>query len=292
MADPFEAYRKELIQSDRDPKTIVRYWQVVSSYQTWLGDRQPDIATAKEFLAYLRDEGYRPRSVRLYYHALRLFLQFLGQILKLRLRKERTLPPYYSRGDIETLIAQAEKGLYHQTEAQKQRNKCLVLVLAYTGLRKSELLNLAVSDLDFNHYIIRVRKGKGRKDRVIPMAERIIVPLRQQCAGKTAHEKVFNSLNARSVYRIVTSLARASGLPSFHPHSARHYFGTQLVERGASLRDVQELMGHQSLDTTSVYLDVTAKHLRKTIDLLDEVPIPIFRDRANVSDEWSATRET
>ena len=61
MADTFEAYYKELIQSDRDLKTIARYWQIVISYSTWLNDRAPDETTAKEFLAYLRDKGYRPK---------------------------------------------------------------------------------------------------------------------------------------------------------------------------------------------------------------------------------------
>ncbi len=78
MANPFEAYHKELIQSDRDSKTIERYWQIVASYQKWLEDRQPDVPTIKEFLAYLRDKGYRPKSVLLYYHALKLFLEFIG----------------------------------------------------------------------------------------------------------------------------------------------------------------------------------------------------------------------
>jgi integrase/recombinase XerD len=269
MADVFEAYHSELKASDRDHKTITRYWEVITSYRKWLNGRQPDVASAKEFLAYLRCKGYRPASVLLYYHSLKLFLEFLGLELKLKLRKERRLPPYYDRSDIESLIAQAEKGLYHEIEAQKRRNKALVLILAYSGLRRSELLNLTVADCDFNHYVIRVRKGKGRKDRVIPMAERIIVPLREQCAEKTAQEKVFDHLNARSVYRIITSLAKACALDGVHPHSLRHFFATQLVERGASLRDIQMLLGHESLETTAIYLDVCAQNLRGAIDLLD-----------------------
>ncbi len=100
----FEAYHRELIQSDRDPKTIERYWQVITGYQKWLGDRQPDVVSAKEFIAHLRDKGYRPKSILLYYHALRLFLEFIGQSLKLKLRKPKVLPPYHDRGDVEGLI--------------------------------------------------------------------------------------------------------------------------------------------------------------------------------------------
>lgn len=102
------------------------------------------------------------------------------------------------------------------------------------------------------------------------MAERIIIPLRNQCAGKVAQERVFPGLSDASVWRIVTSLARTCGLEGFHPHSLRHYFATQLLERGANLRDVQMLLGHESLETTSVYLDVTAQNLQACIGLLDQ----------------------
>jgi integrase len=269
MADPFELYHKELAQSDRDPKTIERYQQIIRSYQEWLGGNEPDIANVKEYLAYLRNRGYAPRSVLLYYHALQTFFDFIGTPLKLKLRKPETLPNYYDRGDFEALVKQAEIGLYHETMEQRRRNKNLILVLGYTGMRKSELLNLIVNDVDFNNHTIRIRQGKGKRDRTLPMADRIVVSLREQCADKSAHDRVFDNLNARSVYRIITGLAKACGLEGFHPHSLRHWFGTQLIERGASLRVVQELMGHRSLETTSIYLDVTAKHLRKAIDLLD-----------------------
>ncbi len=265
----FEAYHRELIQSDRDPKTIERYWQIITSYRRWLDDKQPDVASAKEFIAHLRDKGYRPKSILLYYHALRLFLEFIGQSLKLKLRKPKVLPPYYDRGDVEGLIAQAEKGLYHQTEKQKQRNKTLILTLAYTGMRRGELLKLLVGDVDFNRRTILIRQGKGNKDRVIPMAERIIIPLRNQCAGKVAQEGVFPGLSDASVWRIVTSLARTCGLEGFHPHSLRHYFATQLLERGANLRDVQMLLGHESLETTAAYLDISAQNLQACVSLLD-----------------------
>lgn len=266
--DPFEAYRLELQQSDRDAKTISRYWQVIDNHHRWLDGKEPSVASAKEYLAYLRDKGYKPRSVILYYHALRLFFEFLGIPLKVKLRKPKTLPQYHDKGDFEALVKQAEIGLRGQTYPQKQRNKALILFLGYTGARKSELLDLNVQDIDFNRRLILLR-GKGQKQRVVPMAERLIVPLRQQCNGKARYEKVFNGLNARSVYRVVTSLAKRVGLDDFHPHTLRHYFATRLLETGADLRTVQELLGHEDLNTTAVYLDVTSRHLASAVDRLD-----------------------
>jgi integrase/recombinase XerD len=267
--DVFSAYRDDLFGRDLDPKTQVRYWQVVTNYQRWLGGRPPDVASAKQFLAYLRSRGYRPRSILLYYHALRLFFDFIGQPLRLKLRKPRELPAYHDRGDIEALIAQARSGLRGQKEWQKRRNEALLLTFAYTGMRRGELLNLRVADVDFERLLILVRQGKGRKDRMIPIAERLVVPLRSQCHGKAKTARVFEGLNERSVYRVVSKLARACGLDGFHPHTLRHYFATQLVERGANLRAVQELLGHADLQTTAIYLDISARHLREAIDLLD-----------------------
>jgi len=176
--------------------------------------------------------------------------------------------PSNVRGN-KALVSQAGKGLYRQTREKKQRNKVLVLTLVYTGIRKSELLKLVIEGLDFNRQTILIRQGKGRKDRVIPMAERIIVPLRQQCAGKTAQQRVFEELNERSVYRIIVSLARACGLDGFHPHSFRHYFATRLVEAGINLRDIQILLGHQDLNTTAQYLDVVGQRLRFAMPWLE-----------------------
>ncbi len=139
------------------------------------------------------------------------------------------------------------------------------------------MLKLLVGDVDFNRRTILIRQGKGNKDRVIPMAERIIAPLREQCTGKLAQDKVFPHINASGVWRVVTRLAKACGLHGFHPHSLRHYFATQLIERGANLRDIQMLLGHESLETTSVYLDVSAQHLREAVELLDIVLPPAYR---------------
>ena len=277
MGNPFERWHKELLESDRDPKTRDRYWQIACSYRAWLGDRSPDAPSAKEYIAHLRDRGYAQRSVLLYYHALRLFLEFLGQPLRLKMRKPKSLPPYYDQGDIEALIAQAERGLRAHTPEQRRRNTAIVVTLAFTGLRRGELLALRVADVDFERRVIRVREGKGQKDRAVPMHDRIVIPLRGQCEGKGAQGLVF-PLSPRSLYGVVHNLARKAGLEGFHPHSLRHAFATRLMERGANIRNVQKLLGHESIETTAQYLDVTARHLEETVALLDG-PAPTLLPR-------------
>jgi len=269
MGDPFEKWHKELWESDRDPKTKAKYWQVLTAYQSWLNGRGPDVPTAKEFISYLREKGYAQGTLLVYKHGLSPFFESMGQTLKIKLKKHHSLPEYHDRGDVERLISEAEKGLYRHTRELKERNTAIIVTLAYSGIRRGELVSLRVNDLEFHRRTIRVRQGKGNRDRVVPMHERLVPHLRGQCAGKGAREKVF-SINGRKVHKMVTQLARRCGLDAFSPHSLRHYCATQLVEKGANLRAVQMILGHQSLETTSVYIDVAPRHLQETIDLLDE----------------------
>jgi integrase/recombinase XerD len=269
--DIFETFHDEIFRRDLDPKTQIRYWEVVARYRRWLQGKYPSIESAKTFLSDLRNKGYRPRSILLYYHALRIFFDYNGQQLKLKLRKPKELPSYHNQEEVEAIFSQARIGLRGQKEWQKQRNEALLLVFAFTGLRKSEVLNLAVKDIDFKRNLIYVRQGKGQKDRTVPIAQRIVEPLHSQCLNKTDNRKVFDRLNGRSVYRIVTKLAKACGLDGFHPHSFRHYFATRLLEIGANLRVVQELLGHSSLETTAIYLGISGTQLRQAIDLLSNL---------------------
>ena len=265
----FEEYHRDLSQSDRDPKTITRYWEVTTTYRRWLDNRIPDVASAKEYLSHLRETGYKPNSILLHYHALRVFFDFIGLSFKVKLRKAKVLPQYHDRGDFEAMVKMAELGLYHQTKAQKERNTALFLTLGYTGMRKSELINLCVDNLDFNQRLIFIKNGKNMKDRTIPMAERLVTPLRKQCEVKQRGDRVFKGLNGRSAYRIVTKTARACGLEDLHPHSLRHYFATRLIESGVDLVTTAQLLGHSDLNTTALYRDVIPRHLFDAVSRLD-----------------------
>ena len=92
VTDPFLTYQIELQLRDLDPKTRLRYGQVTSFYQRWLHGKEVSPQSAKKFLAYLRQQGYRPASIALYYTALKLFLNFLHMELHVKLRKPQTLP--------------------------------------------------------------------------------------------------------------------------------------------------------------------------------------------------------
>ncbi len=146
------------------------------------------------------------------------------------------------------------------------RNRALVELVYSAGLRSAEAVGLDVGDIDFEQELVRVRHGKGAKDRVVPLGEeaadwlaRYLREARPELA-RGAEDALFLSAHGR---RLDTSTLRRL-VP--HPHRLRHAFATHLLEGGADLRTIQELLGHSSLSTTQMYSHVDAKRLRRVYD--------------------------
>ena len=146
------------------------------------------------------------------------------------------------------------------------RNRALVELVYSAGLRSAEAMGLDVGDIDFEQELVRVRHGKGAKDRVVPLGEeaadwlaRYLREARPELA-RGAEGALFLSARGR---RLDTSTLRRL-VP--HPHRLRHAFATHLLEGGADLRTIQELLGHSSLSTTQMYSHVDAKRLRRVYD--------------------------
>ena len=146
------------------------------------------------------------------------------------------------------------------------RNQALVELVYSAGLRAAEAIGLDLGDVDFEQELVHVRAGKGAKDRVVPLGEeaahlvaRYLQEARPQLA-RGAENALFLSVRGR---RLETSTLRRL-VP--HPHRLRHAFATHLLEGGADLRTIQELLGHASLSTTQMYSHVDAKRLRRVYD--------------------------
>ena len=146
------------------------------------------------------------------------------------------------------------------------RNRALVELVYSAGLRSAEAVGLDLGDVDFEQELVHVRRGKGGKDRVVPLGEeaaywtgRYLHEARPALA-RGANDALFLSTHGR---RLDTSTLRRVAP---HPHRLRHAFATHLVEGGADLRTIQELLGHSSLSTTQIYSHVDARRLRKVYD--------------------------
>jgi integrase/recombinase XerD len=186
----------------------------------------------------------------------------------------RRLPVVLSVAEIDSMIAAID-----HSKAEGQRNRAILEIMYSCGLRVSELTGLTLSGLFLDIDFIRVT-GKGNKERLVPVgaeaAKQIMLyrqHTRSQVKVQDKHSDIL-FLNRRGaplsrvmIFMIIKDLAHKAGIEkSVHPHTLRHSFATHLVEAGADLRAVQEMMGHKSITTTEIYTHLDKGYLRKTLE--------------------------
>jgi integrase/recombinase XerC len=250
----------------------------------------------RNYLRFLGRHNLGRAAIQLRFSALRTFYKFLirhgavetSPIKNLSLPKlEKRLPKFLTIQQMKDLLAAPAKLL----ETQKQRKgagrpisaaACLrdlaVLETIYScGLRVSELCGLRVDDIDWSEQLVRVR-GKGKKERLVPVGEPALQAiqsywsaLRQPPAGPSpvffAETKKHALLNPLQLSRRLKQYLVIAGLdPGLTPHKLRHSYATHLLDAGADLRSVQELLGHAHLITTQIYTHVTTERLKKAYD--------------------------
>jgi site-specific recombinase XerD len=232
-----------------------------------LGVNDVDVRVLVDYAADLgrARRGLAPATISRKLAAVRSFLRFaLGPArvpdASLGPRRARRLPEAPKQSEVESILDAVDGD-----GALGLRNRALVELVYSAGLRSAEAVGLDLGDVDFEQEHVRVR-GKGAKERIVPLGEeashlvaRYLREARPQLA-RGAEDALFLSARGR---RLDTSTLRRL-LP--HPHRLRHSFATHLLEGGADLRTIQELLGHSSLSTTQVYSHVSAKRLRKVYD--------------------------
>ena len=176
-------------------------------------------------------------------------------------RRGRRLPDSPREADVDRQLAALDGD-----EPIDLRNRALVELVYSAGLRSAEAVGLDLADVDFEQELVHIRHGKGGKERVVPLGEeaafRVARYLREgrPALARGANDALFLSVRGR---RLDTSTLRRLAP---HPHRLRHAFATHLLEGGADLRTIQELLGHSSLSTTQVYSHVDARRLRRVYD--------------------------
>jgi integrase/recombinase XerC len=235
--------------------------------------RDVDHLLIRAFLARLHRQGVKPVSAARKLATLRTFFRYLcreGVLDRnparslLSPRLEKRVPTYLDERDVALLVEMPGDG------PAAVRGRAILELLYATGIRCSELVGLDVSEIDRSARMIRVL-GKGRKERIVPFGGRAgaaidtYLPLRQQSRPRT--DALFvnargGRLSDRSVRILVAKRVKAVALARrVSPHTLRHSFATHLLERGADLRAIQELLGHASLSTTQRYTHVNTRHL-------------------------------
>lgn len=242
-----------------------------------------DTDGVREFMSFMRDKNYCKSTVARKLATLRSFFKFLvrrahlpnNPVAPIRTPKQdKRLPKCLELEQIERLLAHPDT-----TTLLGARDRAMLETLYSTGMRVSELVDLNVSDVDLSNNVVRVR-GKGKKQRVIPISpsavKRVIDYLDMR--RNDPHSSTFDTdalfinkhgqrLSTRSVRRKLDKYLLEAGLDlSVSPHTLRHSFATHMLRRGADLRSVQEMLGHQSISTTQIYTHVSQEGVKEAYD--------------------------
>lgn len=284
---PSEFYRYLEVERGYSEKTVAAYRGDFSVFQTFLNDSgngnylELDHRDVRVYLAYLNERGYSRNTISRKIASLRAFYQFLlreeviaeNPFTYVHLKKKnQKLPRFFYEKEMAALF-EAVAG----EEPLQQRNRGLLEILYGSGLRVSECANLKLGDIDWSGGVLLVL-GKGNKERYVPFSEHARGALQEYLAEgrqtlmakkKQSHSFIFvnnqgNPLTSRGIRYILDQVIKKSSLDSqIHPHMLRHTFATHLLNNGADMRTVQELLGHVNLSSTQIYAHVTKESLQK-----------------------------
>lgn len=271
------------IEKNYSRHTLLNYRIDLRDFTAFYSGQEPasiGYLEIRKYLAFLKEKKLTSRSVARRLSCLRSFFNFLcreGLVKHNPVsgvstpRLDRHLPEFLTEEEVGRLfdsVPAAEK----KNETARLRDKAILEVFYSTGMRISELSGLKLAAVDFIGGIVKVL-GKGRKERIVPIGEPALLALNAYLEKRgSLRQEVFLNLKggpitARGVRMAVDRYFRLAGMKKgVSPHTLRHSFATHLLNRGADLRSVQELLGHANLSTTQIYTHLTTERLKAVYD--------------------------
>ena len=284
---PFTYYSERFlnylaIEKNYSPYTIVNYRIDLTEFDRFLTSqggrdiKDIDYFVLRKFLGVLSEKNFNKRTLSRKISTLKSFFKFLMRESEVKSnpavsliypRMDKNLPKYLTEEDVNRILsAHVGEGIWGL------RDKAILEIFYSTGIRVAELVSLKKENVDLISGFIKVR-GKGRKERLAPLGEPAIIALKKFLDLRTdANQSIFTnqrggSLTDRGVRDIIERYIRKSALAlKVSPHTFRHSFATHLLNHGADLRSVQELLGHSSIATTQVYTHLTLDTLKAVYD--------------------------
>jgi integrase/recombinase XerC len=280
-------FLRNLLARNASAHTIKAYTGDLANFSAYAGSRSwqsIDHVAIRGFLSHLYEKGLGKASVARSLAAVRSLYHWLAQegvveqnpaALVSTPKLPKKLPRVPTIEEMNTVL----DGQMPEVASFPERDRLMLELLYGCGIRNSELIGISLDDIRLSAEAILIR-GKGKKERYVPFGDSvktalvIYLPARQQLlAGckKNATALLINQrggrLTTRSVGRIIKKIAVAKGLsPDVHPHTLRHAFGTHMLEEGADLRAIQEMLGHERLSTTQRYTQLSMKHVLQVYD--------------------------
>lgn len=267
------------VEKNYSRHTLLNYRMDLEEFGRFAGGiplEKIDYLLLRRFLAKLRERQLRPKTLARKLSSLRSFFKFLQRenllvnnpaVLLMSPKMEKKLPHFLTEEEMTRFIEAPSL-----EEESGKRDRAILEILYSTGIRVSELAGLNTGDVDLIGNIVKVA-GKGRKERLVPLGDKASGALKDYLDSRRQKTEILflnrggSRLSDRSVRNIVNKYIVRTGLSyKISPHTLRHTFATHLLNRGADLRSVQELLGHVSLSTTQIYTHVTTDRLKKVYD--------------------------
>lgn len=284
IIEQFEAYIR--FERGLSGNTVVGYGDDVAKVLSFVEDRNIDLASVKlsdlhEFLAGLHDIGISPRSQARIVSGIRAFFHFLkmegyidenpAALLDLP-KVGRRLPDVLTVEEIDAMESECDENTF-----EGFRNRTIVEVAYSCGLRVSELVELKISNIYLDEEYLIV-EGKGSKQRMIPMSEMAVLLIKgymllraDRVIKKESEDILFvnrrgSKMSRVMIFYIIKDLCDKCGInKNISPHTLRHSFATHLLEGGANLRAIQQMLGHESITTTEIYVHIDRSFLKNEI---------------------------
>lgn len=274
-----EGYLELLERKRYSPSTIKTYRAYFSDFMEYHKGRNIDrlkVADINKYILYLVNEkkisvsqqNMRINAIKFYYEQVKGGQrQYYGGIT--RAKEYKSLPEVLSRNEVARILACLSN----------RKHRCMISLIYSAGLRRSELLNLTPKDIISERMLVRIM-GKGRKCRYSLLSEKLLKELREYFKEYRPQKWLFEGetpgeqYSASALVKILKEAASRAGINHrVHVHMLRHSFATHLLEQGTDLRTIQELLGHNDIKTTSIYLHVTSAHkssIPNPLDSLDD----------------------
>ena len=273
---------EELQRRNYAQNTIRTYIKIVERFAHHFG-RSPERlgpGQIREYQVHLfRERHLSPGTVEQHVAALRFLYvktlrrHYMHEHLPMP-KRQRPLPDVLSLAEVQRLLDSA-CNLYHRT---------MLMTLYSTGVRRAEMCRLKVSDIDSERMVVHIRKGKGGRDRDVPLSPKLLETLREYFRwmkpktwlfpGTVDHRRADVPITEKMTWAAAQKAAQRAGIKKrVSPHILRHSYATHMLEAGADLRTIQMLLGHAKLEQTVVHLHLSQRHLKATANPLDAMTV-------------------
>lgn len=270
---------------DYSNKTIITYETALEQLREFFlseFESEPELKLVETedlriFPGWLHDKGMKKSSIKLKISAIKSFFKYLKKNEFIDInpasalstpKLDKKLPTFFSKNDINDALEQIDISI-----PENARNKALIELLYGSGLRISECISLNISDIDYKSMTVKVL-GKGRKQRIVPIGRNAEKSIKEYLNQRNSLTKIYDKealfigkngkrLNPSSAWRIIGKIMSESEAFKKSPHVMRHSFATHMIDNGADIRSVSEMLGHASLSTTQIYTHVSVERLKE-----------------------------